>query len=287
MIEFIQAAGLEVTITKDACTEDDSWVTTVPPGFWCGVMAQGSIATINSGQGRHQWSEQSESSICNVWFKDPIETEHVVMQSGPLSAVFVRIAPEHLEPLLGDGAQAMTTSHTHFSTNPYKRSIINAMAWQMLGCPLTGSARKLYLTGKAMEFVSLLLNDNQEKYCLPDLTNSSGSIPSQEIRRLHDARTILLERLDNPPTVTELSRMVGLNSRKLGEGFKELFGFSVYAFVKNRRLELAHLLLENGDTTVAQAAYACGYQPSHFSTEFRRRFGVPPSVLTAGRKKPI
>lgn len=68
-----------------------------------------------------------------------------------------------------------------------------------------------------------------------------------------------------------------MNAHRLNELFRAIFGASVYAFVKEARLDHAKKLLESGDFSVSQAAYSCGYHPAHFSTEFRKRFGVSPS----------
>ncbi|GIP33630.1 hypothetical protein J2TS4_28400 [Paenibacillus sp. J2TS4] len=48
---------------------------------------------------------------------------------------------------------------------------------------------------------------------LPELS----SIERQKIQR---ARDIMLERMANPPSLIELSRMIGLNDNKLKIGFK-------------------------------------------------------------------
>jgi AraC family transcriptional activator of pyochelin receptor len=42
-------------------------------------------------------------------------------------------------------------------------------------------------------------------------------------------------------------------------------------------------MLEAGETGIAQVAYALGYQPAHFTTEFRKRYGVTPSALIGRR----
>ncbi|HEY0292882.1 MAG TPA: helix-turn-helix transcriptional regulator, partial [Hansschlegelia sp.] len=61
--------------------------------------------------------------------------------------------------------------------------------------------------------------------------------------------------------------------------FKTHFGATVYAYLKAARLDHARLMLESGGATVSQVAYRYGYQPAHFSTEFRRRFGTSPGAL--------
>ncbi|MEG6510258.1 AraC family transcriptional regulator [Methyloligella sp. 2.7D] len=283
MSEFIQSAGLEIALSDETHSQGESWTTTVPAGLWCGALAQGALATLSGGEDRREWFGSAETALCSFWIEEPRQNEHVPLRTGPLSAAFVRILPDAVEETVGPEGLAMTAPAPRSLAGRLPNAIGHALSWQMLGCPLTGTARKLYLTGKAMELVSVVLQAAADQ----PQTSDAGLGRSHDIKRLYDARAILLENLENPPAVPELARIVGLNARKLGIGFKALFGASVYAFVKTQRLEQAHLLLENGDVTVAQAAYACGYQPSHFSTEFRRRFGIPPSALTAARKTPL
>ncbi|WP_373745158.1 helix-turn-helix transcriptional regulator, partial [Achromobacter insuavis] len=78
-------------------------------------------------------------------------------------------------------------------------------------------------------------------------------------------------------------RRAGINVNKLTTGFRQLFGCSVYAFVREQRMAQAHALLAAGAMSVSEAAYACGYTDSHFSKAFQRRYGVLPSALAAGR----
>lgn len=250
-------------------------------------MAQGAMETVNQSTGIHKNNEYDVGSDYNYWVKDPIDLKNTVLETGDISAVFVRIKPENMEDLLGQDYRHTKTPYKSLEINQHKRLMAQSLAWQILGCTLNGSARKLYLTGKAMEFLSLLIDDEACQQATIGNANSPNSLKSSEIKRLHEAKSILLESLETPPTVIELSQKVGLNSRKLSDGFKELFGTSVYAFVKDRRFNLAHLLLENGGTTVAEVAYVCGYQPAHFSTEFRRRFGISPSVLLSDRKRTL
>ncbi|HID73334.1 TPA: AraC family transcriptional regulator [Candidatus Micrarchaeota archaeon] len=102
------------------------------------------------------------------------------------------------------------------------------------------------------------------------------SLPLRERRRLLAARERLLEDLSAPPTIAELAMEVGLNQLKLKQGFKSLFGTSVYALFQRHRMERARDLLY--DHNVTETALILGYSNiSHFSTAFRKQFGVLPS----------
>jgi AraC-like DNA-binding protein len=94
------------------------------------------------------------------------------------------------------------------------------------------------------------------------------------------AREVLLSKLDSPPSLLELSRMIHMNECKLKRSFKQCFGQTVYEFIREQRLEKAFILLEDGAHNVSQAAFAVGYTNiSHFSKALQKKFGVKPRAL--------
>ncbi|KAF0866097.1 AraC family transcriptional regulator [Pseudomonas sp. LD120] len=152
-----------------------------------------------------------------------------------------------------------------------------ALAQQIATCPLQGPTRSFYLGGKALELTALgvegLLAHSESR----PQQDSPGN--ASDIERIHAARDLLLRSLQASPSLSELSRQVGLNPRKLTAGFRQVFGTSVYAYLQEQRLGEAYRLLASGETNVSSAAYRVGYSPAHFSTAFRKRFGVSPKSL--------
>lgn len=90
---------------------------------------------------------------------------------------------------------------------------------------------------------------------------------------------VVNERLDDSDfNVEALSDAVGVSRSQLHRRVKEITGISVGEFVRNLRLQQAARLLEKGDTTIAQVTYATGFSnPTHFSTAFKKHFGISPS----------
>lgn len=142
----------------------------------------------------------------------------------------------------------------------------------MLLCPLQGTARRVYLAGKALELAATVMAGLEQR-------GGASTLRAHDVRRLRAAQDILRQRLDDPPSLPELARLAGTNVNKLTTGFRQLFGCSVYEFVRAQRLDLAYRLIAAGHGSVAQAAQACGYTDSHFTKVFRQRFGVAPSAL--------
>ncbi len=83
-----------------------------------------------------------------------------------------------------------------------------------------------------------------------------------------------------------IAKSNGISLRYLHALFR-LDGQSVSNWVWNRRIELGHDMLLRSDhnaRSLTEVAYRVGFSSSsHFSTMFRRRFGIRPSDITRGR----
>lgn len=62
--------------------------------------------------------------------------------------------------------------------------------------------------------------------------------------KIRQAQAIIIENMMNPPSLMELSRLIGLNDFKLKKGFKEMFGTTVFGYLREKRLEKASYLLQ-------------------------------------------
>ncbi|MBH8571583.1 helix-turn-helix transcriptional regulator [Nostocaceae cyanobacterium CENA369] len=145
---------------------------------------------------------------------------------------------------------------------------------QILQCPFRETLRQMYLEAKVLELLTLQIAQWGENNLL--LRRSLFFRPD-EIERLHHAKAILNQTLQNPPSLLNLARQIGLNDFKLKRGFREMFGTTVCGYVQSLRLEQAQQLLLGTNLTIAEIASQVGYESiSHFSYLFKRRFGVTP-----------
>jgi AraC-like DNA-binding protein len=97
-------------------------------------------------------------------------------------------------------------------------------------------------------------------------------------RRVAEAREILETSLAAPPSLATLARRVGLNRNTLNRGFRDLYGETVFALLRRRRLELARDLLRAGHCSLAEAAAIAGFRhTTNFSSAYRALYGVSPS----------
>jgi AraC-like DNA-binding protein len=144
----------------------------------------------------------------------------------------------------------------------------------------TDSLNKLFMESKILE----LLSQNLERLLGIDTGAKSAGLSKTDIESLFLAREILLNRLESPPSLLELSRLIHMNDYKLKRTFKIYFGKTVYEYIREQRLEKAFSLLAGGRYNVSQSAFAAGYTNiSHFSQAFRERFGISPKTLSRGK----
>ncbi|WP_319468684.1 AraC family transcriptional regulator [uncultured Pseudodesulfovibrio sp.] len=133
---------------------------------------------------------------------------------------------------------------------------------------------RLYMEGKALELLGLTLADGD---C--PMQRSAHSLCPRERDVIHVIRKELEDRFTSPPTLAELAENHHMGVHKIQAGFKELYGVSVFGFIKEYKLQKAKMYFEEGDMNVSEVAWAIGYTNlSHFSTAYRKRFGVLPKA---------
>lgn len=265
--------GLNVFLDRGPVEKHAVWDSLTPAGHWIGVVLEGELSVNQDLFGERRWS----SGGTTVFSSDrDVATRHRALAEGIVSAVFVQLDDETAETLVGEGMLPLVRQKGPEPMLLFPE-ITRNIAWQMMGCRFEGATRRLWMTGKAMEMVAHVLE-------LAGGHDRPSALGARDIARLHEARDILMAELKTPPSVVELARRVGTNARKLGEGFQTLFGHTVYGFVKTQRLEAARALLQQSETSISFVAREVGYQPQHFATEFRRRFGVTPSEFASGHR---
>jgi signal transduction histidine kinase/CheY-like chemotaxis protein len=122
----------------------------------------------------------------------------------------------------------------------------------------------------------------------------NDKIKSMDIKSNNDIlmdriMAIVNENISDPDfNVEVLALKAGLSRVQLHRKMKEITGFSTIDFIKNIRMkQVATLLCEKG-MDVSQAAYAVGFTNlTHFSTAFKKFYGISPSEYTIQNKKPM
>lgn len=144
---------------------------------------------------------------------------------------------------------------------------------QLMNFNLMPTIKSLYFKAKGYELLSLQFNrtgDTNVEQC-PFLSDE------ENILKIRRAKDIVISRMAEPPSLQELADEIGLSLKKLKEGFKQIYGDSVYSFLFDYKMEFARKLLDSGEYNVNEVGLKVGYSTaSHFIASFRKKFGTTP-----------
>jgi len=166
-------------------------------------------------------------------------------------------------------------------TTEYQESFATSLAMdmavgQILNCPYRGTLRQLYLEG----YTLALLTHSLARLIPSDKDNGEkAAVRPQDIERVKYARELIRNNLQNPPKLIDLARDVGLHHSKLNIGFREIYGTTIFDYLRQVRLDRARTLLDDGQMNISETAFAVGYSsPSHFAKSFKDHFGTSSST---------
>ena len=151
----------------------------------------------------------------------------------------------------------------------------------LIAMAVEGELRELFIRSKTSELICLFLQflKSSEK-----AVTTAVRLSQRDLKILHDARSILDAHYADAPKLADLARQVGINKLKLTQGFKQLFGLTIYDYLLSVRMSKAQTLLHESELSITQIAFEVGYEYSgNFTTAFRRYFGVPPSLMRKGK----
>lgn len=161
----------------------------------------------------------------------------------------------------------------HLSTGKITPAM-QTVLWQIINTSYRGTLQRMYLESKTLELLVLQLSQLLET---ENKQQKNTNLKAEEIDKIHQAKEILINNLIEPPTLINLAKQVEIHHMKLKQGFRELFGTTPFAYLRNYRLEMAQNLLLESDLSVLTVASAVGYaNSSHFAAAFKQKFGVSP-----------
>jgi len=142
------------------------------------------------------------------------------------------------------------------------------------------SFRKIFLESMVNRMLLQELSQFEAEY---SKDSSVVVLQKHEIAALAEANLIITNEISNLPTIRQISYRVGLNPNKLQDGFKRLYGSTVNAYVRDKRLEISKELLLNTLQNMAEISDQVGItSKSYFSKMFKYVYGMSPNEF---RKK--
>jgi len=164
------------------------------------------------------------------------------------------------------------SSKKYYDNLPFNSSIAVVLS-QILQSKVHDSLKTLYIQGKVYELLSLYFNKSED----PSVEKCPFLVDEENIRKIRKAKEIVLDRMTDPPSLEELAVEIGLSLKKLKEGFKELYGDTVYAYLIDHKMEEACRMLNSQKYNVNEVGIKLGYSSaSHFIAAFKKKYGTTP-----------
>ena len=230
---------------------------------------------------RESWPRLEESMARHHLWWQPCG--QVCIKAGhPVKVVHIYFTSNGLTKYL-EGNEAVVDRFVRIFTDQTNRygqregflpPLMETIVHQIIHCRLNGLARRLFLHAKVAELLALEI-----EYWMSSQREKAILLDNEDVICLNRARDILFSCYQEPPSLDVLARKAGINRHKLTTGFRQLFGTTVYAALRDFRLEKAKQLLDNGNTNVSEASLTVGYNNiSHFCALFQKQYGVLPGA---------
>jgi len=260
--------------TIDSCSFDE-------PLIAVAFYGSGNVdLTVKYGDKQKEFTHTKGLAL-SFYADENVEFIHSVSSSKPLQCLVIATTitaieklPNHEGELFGEMLDQLVNPTDHyvegpsFIMTPEMQTIIDSL----FNIQYEGKTKMMFFRSQITTLLSHFFGQ------LAGLKTEKINIPERE--KLNQAKEILLKNIDNPPSLSEISKEIGLNTFKLKKNFKKVFGVPVFKYLQNERLTLAHKMIRNQDTTVQEAAWHVGYDSlSSFSNAFEKKFGYRPSQI--------
>lgn len=159
------------------------------------------------------------------------------------------------------------------NTTPLMESLIR----EVKQCREAGAMRNLLIQSKVLELLAMQIG----QFRGPERVDS---ISAADTDKLHQLKYFLDTHFLEEYSLAELSRICLLNEFKVKKGFKELFGTTVFGYLRQLRMDYAEQLLLDASRSVEEVSDLLGYEHAqHFSIAFKKYRGVNPSTIKTRR----
>lgn len=248
---------------------------------------QFTIALIASGKDNATFADDQEVAVSggngSFNFNPGVNEVHRFYRDVPTTVTSFEIQPGYFTTLLMEHAddngvvsslktRVLTDSFEHFPVLP--STVHQRIISDIENCPLQGSLGNVMLEGSLQQLIAWQLHQ------LATPAHAKENISARDKEILYAVKDYITTHLHYDHSILNLSRQFGINQTKLKKYFKSLFGVPVIEYVFNQKMEHARTLLYDKDMYVVEVARITGYKnPQHFSTAFKRKYGVNPSGM--------
>lgn len=173
----------------------------------------------------------------------------------------------------GDTYHKSLNSFDYLTKNPNSPEL-NFILQQIRDCTAVGTALQIYLESKVLETLSMVTNHFNQ---VQRNTHLPVKLDKKDRRFLAKTVTYMKKDLSAYPTVKELAIVASMSESRYQLAFKQVYGTTVYEYLKALRMNNALLLLKDSDYDIRTIAEQVGYtNAGHFAGLFRKLYGVTP-----------
>ncbi len=255
--------------------EDGVIIQTVPKGVIQFFFCFESWAKFNFGP---HYSRDLKNNESMLLYNPSMDLAHKIDIKPGAKMIFMLISPKRLHKLfVHDTDDFPFLSGENIQNKFYEQNEMNAMLSlclsQIFDQRVDSISNNLYMKGKALELLSLYFKKSEKGFAdnCPFLRDQSN------VDKIIRSKSIIIERMSNPPTMKELADEIGLNEYQLKVGFKNIYGQTVTSYLNDYKLSQSLKMLDSGTYKVKDVAYALGYtNPSHYISAFKKKYGITP-----------
>lgn len=266
--------SVEGKSSVDSCTFDE-------PVIAVAFYGSGNVdLTVKYGPKQKDFGHTKGLAL-SFYANEKVIFEHKVSELKPLQCIVIATATRNLEKLPNEEGELFSQllyqlvhPSDHYVEGPqfYMTPEMQLIVDQVFRINYEGKTKMMFFRSQMTVLLSHFFGQLA--------TTSTPMIKASERKKLFEAKEILSNNLETPPSLSDLSKQIGLNSFKLKKHFKELFGVPVFKYLQNERLSRAYQLLRNREATVQEAAWHVGYDSlSSFSNAFSKKYGFRPSEI--------
>lgn len=202
----------------------------------------------------------------------------IIDDSVPYERIIVYLSPSFITSFNNSSYnlnQCFQKAEKHHSNVLRIHSLRQSLLFQVIGnlekaCREDGFANQLYCQVLFLEFM-IHLNRAADNRNIEYMKTTSGN------PKVADIVAYVNQHLTEPLSIQQISDRCYLSKYYMMRLFKEETGYSVAAYIQNKRLLLAKEMLSQ-NLSITQVCFECGFHNySSFSRAYRKYFGETPS----------
>ena len=270
--------GPGLTLTTSSCRLAADYRSRIDHGGAVGVLAFGLSGTSLFGCGRPDPAHKVQEGDVWLFRLDDAPITRLTPAQNQASMLAVKFDLDRIATALAEAGIAHQGTGARRLGRIGDRADLSALT----GNPLVSALDRLRAESAALGLLAdWLASDRPGSGAAPE--PAAGLLAREDRRAVARVADRLLADMAEPPSLDELATLAGMSHVRLNRCFRKAYGATVFAWLRDRRLDQARRALERGEASVTEIAFLCGFSSSsHFAAAFRARHGTSPAAFRRG-----